>query len=56
MTEQESRERIVAQQLHLARECLEDADAAAARGSSRLVWEPCVLRLLSCGNGGVRRP
>ena len=38
MTEQESRERIVAQQLHLARECLEDADAAAARGSSRLVW------------------
>jgi len=28
MTEQESRERIVAQQLHLARECLEDADAA----------------------------
>lgn len=39
MTEQESRERIVAQQLHLARECLEDADAAAARGSSRLVWD-----------------
>jgi uncharacterized protein (UPF0332 family) len=38
MTEQEARERIVAQQMHLARECLVDADAAAGRGSARLAW------------------
>ena len=38
MTEEESRQRIVAQQLLLARECLEDATAAESRGSSRLVW------------------
>jgi uncharacterized protein (UPF0332 family) len=38
MTEEESRERIVAQQMHLARECLDDAAAAAARGSARLAW------------------
>lgn len=38
MTEQEARERIVAQQMHLARECLADADAAAGRGSARLAW------------------
>jgi uncharacterized protein (UPF0332 family) len=38
MTEGESRERIVAQQMLLARECLEDAEAAASRGSSRLAW------------------
>jgi len=38
MTEQESRERIVAQQLLLARECLDDATTAASRGSSRLAW------------------
>lgn len=31
MTEEESRERIVAQQMLLARECLDDAEAAAAR-------------------------
>jgi len=31
MTEEESRERIVAQQMLLARECLDDAKAAAAR-------------------------
>jgi len=30
MTEQESRDRIVAQQMLLARECLDDADAAKA--------------------------
>ncbi len=30
MTEEESRERIVAQQTLLARECLDDAEAAAA--------------------------
>jgi uncharacterized protein (UPF0332 family) len=38
MIEQESRERIVAQQMLLARECLDDAAAAASRGSSRLAW------------------
>jgi len=38
MTEEESRERIVAQQMLLARECLDDAEAAAARGSARLAW------------------
>lgn len=38
MTEQESRERIVAQQMLLARECLDDAAAAASRGGSRLAW------------------
>lgn len=38
MTEQESRERIVAQQLRLAQECLDDAAAAAARASNRLAW------------------
>jgi len=38
MTEQESRERIVAQQLLLARECLDDATTAAGRGSNRLAW------------------
>lgn len=38
MTEEESRERIVAQQMLLARECLDDSEAAAARGSARLAW------------------
>jgi uncharacterized protein (UPF0332 family) len=38
MTEQEARDRIVAQQMLLARECLDDAAAAASRGSSRLAW------------------
>jgi len=38
MTEDESRQKIVAQQMLLARECLADADAAAARGSARLAW------------------
>ena len=38
MTEEESRERIVTQQMLLARECLDDAEAAAARGSVRLAW------------------
>lgn len=38
MTEQGSRERIVAQQMLLARECLDDAAAAASRESSRLAW------------------
>lgn len=38
MTEEESRRKIVVQQLLLARECLADADAAAARGSARLAW------------------
>ena len=38
MTEQEARDRIVAQQMLLARECLDDATAAASRGSSRLAW------------------
>ena len=38
MTEDESREKIVAQQMHLARECLDDADASAGRGSARLAW------------------
>lgn len=38
MTEQESRDRIVAQQMRLARECLDDAEAAAHRGSARLAW------------------
>lgn len=38
MTEQESRERIVAQQLLLARECLDDTTTAAGHGSSRLAW------------------
>lgn len=38
MTEEESRRKIVVQQLVLARECLADADAAAARGSARLAW------------------
>lgn len=41
MTEQEARERIVAQQMRLARECLDDAEAAADRGSSRLAWNRC---------------
>ncbi len=36
MTEDESRQKIVAQQMLLARECLADADAAAVRGSARL--------------------
>jgi uncharacterized protein (UPF0332 family) len=38
MTEQESRERIVTQQMRLANECLDDAEAAADRGSARLAW------------------
>ena len=38
MTEDESRQKIVAQQMLLARECLADADAAAVRGSARLAW------------------
>lgn len=38
MTEEESRDRIVAQQMHLARECLADAEAAVGRGSARLAW------------------
>lgn len=38
MTEEESRDRIVAQQMLLAHECLEDAAAAAGRGRSRLAW------------------
>jgi uncharacterized protein (UPF0332 family) len=38
MTEQEARGRIVEQQLRLARECLDDAEAAAERGSARLAW------------------
>lgn len=38
MTEQESRERLVAQQMRLARECVDDAQAAADRDSARLVW------------------
>lgn len=38
MTENESRDRIVAQQMSLARECLDDAEEAAGRGSSRLAW------------------
>ena len=38
MTEDESRQKIVSQQLLLARECLADADAAAVRGSARLSW------------------
>lgn len=38
MTEQEARDRIVATQMLLARECLDDATAAASRGSSRLAW------------------
>lgn len=38
MTEEESRRKIVVQQMVLARECLADADAAAARGSARLAW------------------
>lgn len=38
MTEDESRQKVVAQQMLLAYECLADADAAAARGSDRLVW------------------
>jgi len=38
MTEDESRQKIVSQQLLLARECLADADAAAVRGSARLAW------------------
>ena len=36
MTEQESRDRIAAQQMRLARECLDDAEAAVGRGSARL--------------------
>ncbi|MFM8539466.1 MAG: HEPN domain-containing protein [Planctomycetaceae bacterium] len=38
MTEQESRDRLVAQQMLLAHECLDDAEAAASRGSNRLAW------------------
>lgn len=38
MTEQESRDRLVAQQMRLARECLDDAREAAGRGSARLAW------------------
>lgn len=38
MTEQEARERIVEQQLRLAHECLDDAEASAERGSARLAW------------------
>jgi uncharacterized protein (UPF0332 family) len=38
MTEQESRDRIAAQQMRLARECLDDAEAAVGRGSARLAW------------------
>lgn len=38
MTEKEARDRIVAQQMRLARECLDDAHAAADRGSSRPAW------------------
>lgn len=38
MTEKEARDRIVAQQMRLARECLDDAHEAAGRGSSRLAW------------------
>ena len=38
MTEQESRDRIVVQQMRLARECLDDAQEAAGRGSFRLAW------------------
>ena len=38
MTEQESRERIVAQQMLLAHECLDDAGTAGSRGGSRLAW------------------
>jgi uncharacterized protein (UPF0332 family) len=38
MTEDESRQKIVAQQMLLPRECLADADAAAVRGSARLAW------------------
>lgn len=36
MTEKEARDRIVAQQMRLASECLDDAHEAAGRGSSRL--------------------
>jgi uncharacterized protein (UPF0332 family) len=38
MTEQEARERIVIQQMRLARACLDDAAAAADRDSARLAW------------------
>lgn len=38
MTEGEARDRLVAQQLNLAQECLDDAEAAASRGSARLAW------------------
>jgi uncharacterized protein (UPF0332 family) len=38
MTEQEARDRIVAQQMRLARECLDDDAVAADRGSNRLAW------------------
>lgn len=38
MTEKESRDRIVAQQMQLAHECLDDAQQAASRGSARLAW------------------
>ena len=38
MTEEQAREKIVAQQLRLAGECLDVAEASAARGSSRLAW------------------
>lgn len=41
MTEAEARRRLVRQQILLAEECLADADAAATRGSSRLVWNRC---------------
>ncbi|NBT13831.1 MAG: HEPN domain-containing protein [Planctomycetia bacterium] len=38
MTEQESRDRIAAQQMRLAHECLGDAEAAVGRDSARLAW------------------
>lgn len=38
MTEKESRDRIVAQQMRLAREGLDDAHEAAGRESARLAW------------------
>jgi uncharacterized protein (UPF0332 family) len=41
VTEDEARQRLVRQQFLLAEECLADADAAASRGSARLVWNRC---------------
>jgi len=38
MTEAEARRKIAKQQMRLADECVADAEAAAARGSGRLVW------------------